>query len=855
LASNSSGQDFAPGRSSSVSQKETAIAARLSALACLLLIVPAQAIAQVDPSSFGPPAFYASNAENTVFVAVGDLNGDGAPDLATASNCYSASPLDCHTTISVMINNGDGTFKAAVKYEGDGVQGGQVVIADVDGDGKLDLVVLNYASSTSMSVMRGNGDGTFQTPVGYPLLPSGYSGSWAATTMAVEDLNGDGKPDVVVSIGNGFGGASLLTVLLNSGDGAFLTQTVYHSGGLFGTPDVIIADVNGDGIPDLIDVNLCSTPTSKPNGTANPCIGSDASEQPGTVGVLLGNGDGTFQAAVVYFSGGYMAPAGVAISQSLAAVDLNHDGKLDLVVSNQCCQSYAMATVLMGNGDGTFQAPANYKAGTAGNATWITAADIDGDGNPDAIVLSATDPFGNRTPTVSVMLGNGDGTLQKPPDCSSYPCDGIYNFYPSLTPINMVVATDLNGDSKPDLIAAIGCGNPAECAQEAGVRLNETPRASTTTSLGSGPNPSTYGQSITFTATVTSSAPGTPTGNVIFTEGATTLGTSTLVGGTATLGVSTLSAGTHHIVASYSSDSAFRASVSTPVAQKVNKATTTTAVASNLNPSSYLQSVTFTATVTPQFGGALTGSVTFKDGSTVLGSSTLAGTTATFSTSSLAIGTRSVTAVYGGDANGSGSTSPVLHQSVRKASSTTTVVSSLNPSFVGQPVTFTATVSGAFGGTPTGNVTFKKGTTVLGTVVLTGGTASVTTSALVAGSDTIVAAYAGDTKFKGSSGTFKEVVDKYATTTLVVSSQNPSAVGQPVTFTATVSSGSGAIPDGETVTFKNGSTVLGTGLTSAGQASFTTASLTVGSHTINAVYAGDTTFVTSTGKIKQTVSR
>jgi hypothetical protein len=796
---------------------------------------------------------YRSGNVNTVSAAVGDLNGDGYPDLVTASQCYSNPPLDCHAGVSVMINNGDGTFKPAVKYEGDGLNGLQVAIGDLNGDGQLDLVVLNNTSSASMSVMLGNGDGTFKASVGYALLPAGYNASYVASNMAVADVNGDGRADVLAAIDNGFGGATVITVLLNHGDGTFGSQSVYNAGGLFGTQNVIVADVNGDGAPDIIDVNLCSTPTPFPNGTANPCRGSDGSEQPGTIGVLLGNGDGTFQNVVVSFSGGYMARAGTFVSQSLTAVDLNHDGKVDLLVSNQCCESYAMATVLMGNGDGTFQAPTNYSAGTSA-AVWITAADVDGDGYPDAVVLSSIDPFGNRTPTVSVMLGNGDGTLQTP-HCVSGVCSGFYNFYPTLTPVSMVLSTDLNADSKPDLIAAVGCGNPASCDQAAAVRLNQTPRAATTTTLGSAPNSSTYGQSVTFTATVTSSAPGTPTGSVRFTEGATTLGISALAGGTATLNVSTLSAGSHQIVASYSSDSAFRASASAPLTQTVNKAKTTTAVASSLNPSSYLQSVTFTATVTPQFGGALTGSVTFKDGSTVLGSSTLSGGTATFSTSSLAIGTRSVTAVYGGDANSNGSTSVVLHQSVRKASTSTTIVSSLNPSFVGQPVTFTATVTGAFGGAPSGKVTFKKGTIVLGTAVLTGGSASVTTSALAAGSDVVVAAYAGDTKFKPSTGTMKEVVNKSATTTVVVSSQNPSAAGQPVTFTATVSSGGGAIPDGETVTFKNGSVVLGTGTTSAGQASFTTSSLTAGSHTILATYAGDATFATSTGKAKQTVTR
>jgi hypothetical protein len=816
----------------------------------LLMLVPATASAQVGPTSFGPVAFYGSGNFNTISVAAGDLNNDGFPDLVAVSQCYSSNPLDCHTGISVLINNGDGTFKPATTYKGDGTNGFRVAIADVNGDGILDLVILNSNNPTTISVMVGAGDGTFGAPVSY-LLPT--SSTYVPAAMAVADVNGDGKPDVVVALGNLSGGSAVLTVLLNQGGGTFGSAVIYNSGGLFGTQDVIVADVNGDGVPDLVDVNLCSTPTQFPNGTANPCVGSNGTEQPGTIGVLIGNGNGTFQPAAVYFSGGYMVTPGTGVSQTLAAVDLNHDGKLDLLVSNQCCQSYGMATVLLGNGDGSFQAPVTYSAGTTSNATWITAADVDGDGNPDAVVVSSTDPFGNRTPTVSVMLGNGDGTLQTP-HCVSGTCSGLYNFFPYLTPANMVVMTDLNRDGKPDLIAAIGCGNAASCAQGAAVRVNQTPRAQTTTSLASAPNPSSYGQSVALTATVTSAAPGTPTGSVTFT-GATTLGSAPLVGNTATLNVSTLLAGNHAIVASYSSDSAFRASTSAPLAQTVNLGGTATTVTSSANPSAFLQSVTFTATVTAAFGGGLTGSVTFKDGATVLGNGAMTGVTATFSTSTLAEGAHAITAIYSGDANSHGSTSAALNQSVGKASSMTSVASSLTPSFVTQAVTFTATVTGTFGGTPTGNVTFKNGATVLGTVALSGGTATYTTSALAAGSYTILAAYVGDIKFKPSSGNTKQVVNKYPTTTVVGSSLTPSKIGQLVTFTATVSSTHGVIPDGETVTFKNGATVLGTGTTSAGQATFSSASLAAGSFTITAVYAGDATFATSSGTVKQTVNK
>jgi hypothetical protein len=175
---------------------------------------------------------------------------------------------------------------------------------------------------------------------------------------------------------------------------------------------------------------------------------------------------------------------------------------------------------------------------------------------------------------------------------------------------------------------------------------------------------------------------------------------------------------------------------------------------------------------------------------------------------------------------------------------TTTLVSSLNPSGYGQAVTFTATVTSGVGAPPDGEaVTFKKGATILGTGTLSGGSASFTTSALPGGVNSITAVYGGDSNFGGStSNVVKQVVKKAPTLTTVSSSANPSVYGQAVTFTAVVSSGVGAPPDGETVMFKQGTTVLGTGTLSGGSASFTTSALPVGKSYIKAVYGGDSNF-------------
>src|SRR5207244_5440459 len=202
-------------------------------------------------------------------------------------------------------------------------------------------------------------------------------------------------------------------------------------------------------------------------------------------------------------------------------------------------------------------------------------------------------------------------------------------------------------------------------------------------------------------------------------------------------------------------------------------------------------------------------------------------------------------AVYGGDSNFNGSTSNTITQTVvAKTATTTTVSSSLNPSFVGQAVTFTATVSPS---AATGTVTFKAGQTVLGTGSLSSGTATFSTSSLSAGLFNIVAVYGGDAQFASStSAALTQTVNKASTTTVLGSAPNPSSVGQLVTFTAKVTSSTGATPSG-TVRFNAGSTTLGTGtLDGTGTATFSTSTLSKGRHNIKAVYGATSAFSGST---------
>jgi hypothetical protein len=389
--------------------------------------------------------------------------------------------------------------------------------------------------------------------------------------------------------------------------------------------------------------------------------------------------------------------------------------------------------------------------------------------------------------------------------------------------------------------------------------VNSAPSRGTQTTLTSSLNPSLIGEPVNLTATVSGSG-GTPTGSVTFMDGSTTIVSGVaLSGGTATYQDPSLSAGTHSLTAVYSGDTSYSSSTSAKLSQTVYNSSpaTTTKLASSANPSAPGQAVTFTATVTPSGPGTPTGIVTWWDGTTELGSFALNGNSASLTTSTLSLGAHSITANYGGDAVFAASTSAVLTQTVSNTTTTTTtttsLMSSLNPSTVGQSVTFTATVTPNGSGTPTGSVTFKDGGATLGSANLSGGEASYSTSSLSAGTHSITAVYGGDTNFSAStSSALSQNVNSAsnmggATSTSLSSSLNPAAAGQAVTFTATVAPDGSGTPTGS-VTFEDGNTMLGRAELSGGTASYSTSSLSVGPHSITASYGGDANFSSSTSE-------
>lgn len=212
------------------------------------------------------------------------------------------------------------------------------------------------------------------------------------------------------------------------------------------------------------------------------------------------------------------------------------------------------------------------------------------------------------------------------------------------------------------ITAAYG-GNSPWVASNSSAIGQTVKKAATATTLGAAPDPSPYGKLVTFTAHVTSFA-SVPNGLVTFKDGATTLGTTALVGGLAKFTAATLAVGAHSITATYAGNGNYNPSGPAKATQTVVKAASSTSVTSSLNPSKHGQSVTFTATAKSSTTGTPTGSVTFKDGATVLATKTLAVGKATFATTTLTVGTHSITVVYGGDVHFNGNTSPILKQTV-----------------------------------------------------------------------------------------------------------------------------------------------------------------------------------------------
>jgi hypothetical protein len=624
-------------------------------------------------------------------VAVADVNGDGHPDIATA---------DCQNdTATIYLNNGDGTFQMGTSYwAGFYPQG--LAMGDVNGDGKADIVVAN-ADSADAAVLLGNGDGTFQ-PVTSGFSVGGFP--WAKPVLA--DFNKDSKLDVLAA--NYVPDISFaLTYLQGFGDGTFAAARDYYSpqpasGGYAFGVGVATADFNNDGKPDFVLGNAGSSSVGISvflgntsglqrgvnygsggglNYVAIADFNSDGRQDivasdnsTGNLDLFLGNGDGTFQTPTAI-------SAGTGWAQGLVAADFNGDGKPDV----------AMVTgpnnviVLINNGSGGFNSPINYTLTSQGNE--IAAADLNNDGILDLIVPQSESNY------ASILLGNGDGTFTPKPDFD------LGNSYPVA-----VTVGDWNGDGKQDLAVTIDDYNTGM-----GIAV----------ALGNGDG--TFQAATLYPATANSStdlpypseiraADVNQDGNLDLVYVNSEFGTAGVLYGT---GSGTFSAPSEFpaggypyglVTADVNGDGGIDAILGgdsfSGVTVLLNSAGSSVALASSANPSVSAAPVTFTATVTAAGRGVRTvptGTVTFYDGGNALGSGTLSGGQTTITTSSLTVGSHSITATYAGDSSFFQSTSATLTQVVNSTGSTPGYKVNASPSAatiqLGQSANFTVTVN------------------------------------------------------------------------------------------------------------------------------------------------------------------
>jgi hypothetical protein len=364
--------------------------------------------------SFSSPVAITFNGAPVIAVATGDVNGDGRADIVAAVG--GAGALG---GVEVMLSKGSGRFSKPISYPVYNTQQvTAVAVADINGDGKLDIITGNappadgvaFGQTASISVLLGNGAGSFAAAQTYnnalPTQPS---------SLAVADFNGDGKPDIAAS--SQYGGD--VDVLFNGANGGY-----WHVGSSYPVPaggivpsSVVAGDLNGDRKPDLVVANSSGAVyvlLNTGNGSfaipqSYAALGNASTAAIGdfngdgkldivtangsTVSLFLGNGDGTFGSAQVFAAGGSTIGTGV---RYIAVGDFNHDGKLDIVAGG------GEMDILLGNGDGTFGAA--QKVGPLGSN--VVVADFNGDGFPD---LAQIDGSGG---SIDVLLNNADWQLK-----------------------------------------------------------------------------------------------------------------------------------------------------------------------------------------------------------------------------------------------------------------------------------------------------------------------------------------------------------------------------------------------------------------------------------------------------------
>ena len=409
-----------------------------------------------SPLAFAKPVVYAASATPAVpsdpaALVVADLNGDGHPDAVVANYGPVGTATAAGTGgISVLLGNGTGGFDATVSYPV-GAPMQSVAVADLNGDGHPDVVAVG-TDTDYVYVWMNAGNGTLDAPIALP-LPAGSK----PEGVAIADVNGDGHPDIITA-NQGVVGTGSVSVFLGTATGTFAAPVAYDGGP---NPDALaVADVNGDGDPDIVTVD-------PENDELHVLLNRAAAA------------DGVATALFPALPTDYVTDT---TGRAVTIADVNNDARPDLVVSNLRA---ADVGVLLNNGDGTFQDQVTYRTG--GFPFSVTVADLNGDNRPEVITADSRDN------AVGVLVHNGNGGFNTRGDTNPLQ-------FPAGNSPEAVGVADLNGDGKPDLIVADFNDGAVD------VLLNQTtfgPLTATTAALSASPNPVQLGQPVTIRAAVT----------------------------------------------------------------------------------------------------------------------------------------------------------------------------------------------------------------------------------------------------------------------------------------------------------------------------------------------------------------
>ena len=758
-----------------------------------------------NPPAFAMNALVIDNGLTTTQVATlaGDFNGDGVLDFMEQLS-PEASPGLPAGSIDVRLGNGDGSFGSAIPCGVSGVPASAFATGDFNGDGILDVVSYStyFGSPNLLQILLGNGDGTF-TPLPAVTIPQFASDN---VSLIVGDWNRDGNLDIALTTYN----STSISLLWGNGDGTFSSSISSLSVNTF-LSGFVTGDFNNDGNPDI-------------------AVG-EWNSSGGQLSIFYGDGAGNFTKTSVL-----SALSNFGWPFSLLTSDINNDGYADLLfVTNG--RSY----VLLGN---STESPTQvvyiptFAFGASGVP--VALADFNGDG-----VIDVASTSGGKSPVV-LQLGYGDGTFSTGPQATvpglllSTPLLGDWagNGVP-----NLLVSSDVNGKEADyydyqnyilppatqsatatlliPSISVLPPGSYEITASYAGDSAYEPSTASfaytrsvisTTLRLTASVNPGTYGGAGTLSATLSPSSQGSLTTNgdsVNFLANNVLLGTGTLTSGVATLPMAGIPPGTWSVEAVFAGDNNFTSATSNTINLTMNKASLTVS-ASNATRSYGVANPTLTGTTK----GAVNGDTFTVSSTTTATSTSPVGSYPIIPTASgTNLGNYSVTAVNG--ALSVTAATPVISWSAPASISYGTALGAtqLNAS---------STVPGTFAYSPAAGTVLNVGSHTLSTTLTPTDSMDYTTVA----------------------NTVSITVNKATPAIALTASSNPSFVSDSVTFIASVTSSVGS-PSG-TVTCYDGTTSLGSAILSSGSAAFITTLLAAGSHSVTAVYSGDSSFASVT---------